>query len=830
MFHINIRGFISHSDELSAVLEAEKWPTYVGITESKLNNPVQEPVLHGYRLVSRRDRGGGSPGGGILMFAREGFEDTIVHIENSKEFEHTWHVIHSDRGPILAGLCYRPPCKGEVRSIDALETELVRLRSGCVGTLIMGDFNAHEKDWLRFSSGTSAEGRRLRDVCCDNSLTEFTGKPTHEHGNLLDLTLSDLETGLKTRVVEEVAGSDHCGVLATVAFNVPTVSVVTRRCFDYKRADWDGLRASLRGIDWALLFNDLSVDTVAEKFTETVLEHASRCIPNRLQKVRKSTHPWLNERCSEAIRCKRAAWGTDAFRVARDRCSEILCEEYARYTDETRKKLSGMPSSSRQWWSLAKSLQLQGGTSSASIPPLQRSDGSWATRDYDKAEVFADTFSKKATLPERQSNEYSEIQSSDVLMADFFVVRSRHVRNVLKALRFNSGTGPDGLSTRILKECVSSLVLPVRIMARQILREGAWPRCWCQHWIFPLHKKRSKAEPGNYRGIHLTPQISKVMERVLGFFLQPFFEAAGAYGARQYAYSKGVGHRDALAVNTLQWLSALEDGKRVGLYCSDVSGAFDRVPVDCLLEKLAATGLHPRLLAVLRSWLGDRSAVVVVKGSSSAPRVLRNSVFQGSVWGPPLRNVHYQDASRSVRKLGYEETVYADDFNAYKIFEPTVGDREILADMHGCQAELHKWGHANQAIFDASKEEFVILHRSRPVGSGFKLLGVLFDPKLRMHDAIHKFAVDAGWRLQALLRSRRFHSRAALVRVYKAQVLSFLEAATPAIAHACPALRDRIDRVQRWFFREMEEGGSQRLRLLSIVHWHHFAFDEIVQC
>ncbi len=90
------------------------------------------------------------------------------------------------------------------------------------------------------------------------------------------------------------------------------------------------------------------------------------------------------------------------------------------------------------------------------------------------------------------------------------------------------------------------------------------------------------------------------------------------------------------------------------------------------------------------------------------------------------------------------------------------------------------------------------------MGSGFKLRGVLFNPKLRMHDAIRKLAVDAGWRLQAfLLRSRRFHSRAALVRLYKAQVLSFLEAATPAIAHACPTLLDRIDRVQRRFLREI---------------------------
>ena len=52
LFHINLRGFISHTDELSAILEAEGWPTYVGITESKLTDNVKDPVLHGYCRLS----------------------------------------------------------------------------------------------------------------------------------------------------------------------------------------------------------------------------------------------------------------------------------------------------------------------------------------------------------------------------------------------------------------------------------------------------------------------------------------------------------------------------------------------------------------------------------------------------------------------------------------------------------------------------------------------------------------------------------------------------------------------------------------------------------
>ena len=33
-----------------------------------------------------------------------------------------------------------------------------------IGTLVLGDMNVHEKSWLKYSDGTSAEGRELRDL------------------------------------------------------------------------------------------------------------------------------------------------------------------------------------------------------------------------------------------------------------------------------------------------------------------------------------------------------------------------------------------------------------------------------------------------------------------------------------------------------------------------------------------------------------------------------------------------------------------------------------------------------------------------------------------
>ena len=72
-----------------------------------------------------------------------------------------------------------------------------------------------------------------------------------------------------------------------------------------------------------------------------------------------------------------------------------------------------------------------------------------------------------------------------------------------------------------------------------------------------------------------------------------------------------------------------------------------------------------------------------------------------------------------------------------------------------------------------------------------------------MHLAIASLATDAGWRLKALMKCRRFHSRNALVKLFKIQVLSYIESATPAIANAAPTLLDRIDRAARRFLRDI---------------------------
>ena len=53
-------------------------------------------------------------------------------------------------------------------------------------------------------------------------------------------------------------------------------------------------------------------------------------------------------------------------------------------------------------------------------------------------------------------------------------------------------------------------------------------------------------------------------------------------------------------------------------------------------------------------------------------------VYQGTVLGPPLWNVFYEDAAIAIRVHGFCEIVFAHDLNAFKAFEITAANHKIV--------------------------------------------------------------------------------------------------------------------------------------------------------
>ena len=159
-----------------------------------------------------------------------------------------------------------------------------------------------------------------------------------------------------------------------------------------------------------------------------------------------------------------------------------------------------------------------------------------------------------------------------------------------------------------------------------------------------------------------------------------------------------------------RWILTFPTKRKVGVYLSDISGAFDRVDKKRLLNKMKQTGVNEHYLRFLDSYLQPRSGTVLVEGAKSTPMVMENTIFQGTVLGPMLRNVFFRDVDDATTDTEVAKAKFADDLTLQKDYDSNTTNEEILEDLQKCQQEVHAWGERNRVCFDANKEAFAVLH------------------------------------------------------------------------------------------------------------------------
>lgn len=488
VWHVNMQGLMSRRkgiDELAARIRiAERPPDIVGITESWLDKSIEAAQLEGYIVTARRDRDADSGRGGVLIFAKENIAERVVTMEESAQAERIWAVVHTNHGPYVIAMWYRPPCPGELKSITSFEEEVVRLRGEALGTLICGDMNVHQRKWLRHSSSNSKEGELLQQKCQELGLEQIVHEPTR--GNyLLDLALTDIPEA-KATVLPAIA--DHRVVQIQLDLTVPKTQAIRRQVWKYAEADWQRLREELEELDWNFLQNQ-EPDAGAEYLTQTILELSDACIGRKWVTMQKSTHPWLNDRVVEKVKEKTRAEGTPNEQAAAQTCSAAILEEQRAWSDRMKLEMHSMRTGSKAWWGRSKQL-LDLHQKVSSIPALKNPSGQWVTDPHGKAELFATTFQAKYNLAQEEANEFSTVVTQpDEGRIEIQPLQLQQAQEVLAKLDEASATGPDSLPTRILKNMAGVLAYPFFLLAQSILAAGRWPEPWVIHWVVPLYKK-----------------------------------------------------------------------------------------------------------------------------------------------------------------------------------------------------------------------------------------------------------------------------------------------------------------------------------------------------
>ena len=168
--------------------------------------------------------------------------------------------------PVIVAVCYRPPEADDcVRKIFDF---VRRVRNSRCPLLIVGDFNLPEIAWSQqevpvFVRRTQRAVEFL-DELNEYGLSQSVYEPTRGDATL-DLVLSC--GGDAVTVVRDGSfDSDHRETITDFTVSTQLFARVSRTtAFNYREADFDGLRASLRCLPWDVL-SSLDVNSATELF------------------------------------------------------------------------------------------------------------------------------------------------------------------------------------------------------------------------------------------------------------------------------------------------------------------------------------------------------------------------------------------------------------------------------------------------------------------------------------------------------------------------------------------------------------------------------------
>ncbi|TWW61350.1 hypothetical protein D4764_05G0014400 [Takifugu flavidus] len=177
------------------------------------------------------------------------------------------------------------------------------------------------------------------------------------------------------------------------------------------------------------------------------------------------------------------------------------------------------------------------------------------------------------------------------------------VRKALKN-RARKATGPDGISSRLLKSCADQLCGIFSHMFNLSLRLGRVPQLWKTSCIVPVPKTPHPKELNSYRPVALTSHLMKMLERLILDHLRPL--VSSFMDPLQFAYQPSIGVDDAVIYLLHTSLTHLEK-----------AGSTEDHP-RLLGDKLEVAGVDHHLTTWILDYLTQRPQFVRVKGSQSS--------------------------------------------------------------------------------------------------------------------------------------------------------------------------------------------------------------------
>ncbi|TWW56179.1 RNA-directed DNA polymerase from mobile element jockey [Takifugu flavidus] len=296
------------------------------------------------------------------------------------------------------------------------------------------------------------------------------------------------------------------------------------------------------------------------------------------------------------------------------------------------------------------------------------------------------------------------------------------VRKALKKNRARKATGPDGISSRLLKSCADQLCGIFSHMFNLSLKLGRVPQLWKTSCIVALPKTLHPKEVNSYRPVALTSHLMKTLERLILDHLRPL--VSSFMDPLQFAYQPSIGVDSAVIYLLHTSLAHLEKaGSTVRIMFFDFSSAFSTIQPRLLGDKLQVAGVNHHLRTWILDYLTQRPQFVRVKGSESDRLLCSTGVPQGTVLAPFLFTLYTTDFSHSTSSCHLQK--FSDDSAAVGLIADG-DDTEYRELIQG----FVDWSLRNNLQINAGKTKELVVdfrRRNNPLPAAVNILGTDVD-------------------------------------------------------------------------------------------------------
>lgn len=655
--------------------------------------------------------------------------------------------------------CYcSPNC-----AIDEFKDFLLRLersiRSSSIPVIAAGDFNAKSRSWG--SPRDDTRGTLLADLmsaidmsaCNEGNAPTFVRDSSESH---IDITFASV--GVRGSIDNwRVLDTPSLSLHRYIMFEVNALASWPRHPqpqsgWAVRRMDKQLLSTSLALTPGQHLPPTSSVEDEAENLVDWMTQAANKCVPKRSPGGSKRPTVWWSKEIGnirgDCLKARRI------FQRMRKRLGEDGSRAYQERWKEIRKSLSVAIKVAKEkaWASLVASVDndIWGKPYKTVMKRLNRRKLIPGIDLPGRLEGVVEALFP--TVGQRSTSDRGSLDPPSTGYVEHSPITMREVVEVAKTLPNGKAPGPDGIFNEIIKEAVLCDPQRFQLLFNKCILEGRFPSNWKKGKLVLIPKPGKPLDsPSAFRPICLLDGCGKLLEKLVATRLRDHLAKNNVLTDNQYGFRSGRSTLDALG-RLKSIVRAATTGhphhhRLVGVLTLDVRNAFNTAPWEAILDAARAKNVPGTILRVIEAYLSNRSILASSpSGATQLERQMTCGVPQGSVLGPDLWNLFYDDLLRIELPGGVELIAFADDVAV--VSTQRVPVRNLERTLESSFDSINNWMIAHGMVLAAEKTEAVVLTRRRVRNemtvicdghairskASIRYLGVQVDKKLGFND------------------------------------------------------------------------------------------------